>query len=180
MNIFVGCSSIETDNEVYNETARKMGNFIVEGNHNLIFGGCDVGLMGRVYSIVSKSPKSEVFVAAAKAYEDCLQPFLASKSHIFGTINQRKDAFIALSDVAVFLPGGIGTVDELLAVIETKRAHEHNLPIIIVNEGGHFNHLLNFFEKIYDEGFAEARTRQLYFVAKTFDEAAKRLSNISK
>ena len=49
MNVFVGCSSRDTNNEYYNRMAEQVGQFIVNGKHNLIFGGCNFGLMGKIY-----------------------------------------------------------------------------------------------------------------------------------
>lgn len=180
LNIFVGCSSINTSNEIYQQTAEKMGNFIVSGNHDFVFCGCGFGLIGRVYSVVSQSPKSEVFVASAKSYENLLESGSCVREYKFKTVNQRKDALFSLSDVLVFLPGGIGTADELLASIEAKRAGEHNLPIVILNESGFFDRLLAFFKQICDEGFSDSKTSDLYFVARSFDEAAEYLLSISK
>ena len=180
MNIFVGCSSINTSNEIYQQMAEKMGNFIVSGNHNFVFCGCGCGLIGRVYSVVSRSPKSEVFVASARSYENHSESVSCIKEYKLETINQRKDTIFSLSDVLVFLPGGIGTADELLASIEAKRAGEHNLPIVILNESGFFDRLLAFFKQICDEGFANSKAFNLHFVARSFDEAAEYLSSISK
>ena len=42
MNIFVGCSSRNTENEIYNRIAEEIGKFIVKEGHNFVFGGCDV------------------------------------------------------------------------------------------------------------------------------------------
>ena len=180
LNIFVGCSSKDTSNEIYQQTAEKTGNFIVRGNHNFVFCGCGVGLVGRIYSVVCRSPKSKIFVASAKAYENHLESVSCVREYKLETINQRKDAIFSLSDVLVFLPGGVGTADELLASIEAKRAGEHDLPIVILNEGGFFDRLLAFFKQICDEGFASSKTFELCFVARSFDEAAEYLSNISK
>ena len=97
---------------------------------------------------------------------------------MFDTVNERKNAFIDLADVMIFIPGGIGTIDELLTAIETRRNHEHNVPIIIINENGFFEQLLNMLERIYDEGFADSKDRQLYLIADTIDEAIEHLSKV--
>ena len=180
MNIFVGCSSRTTENENYNRIAEEIGNFIVKKGHNFVFGGCDVGLMGKIYSVVSKSPESKIIVTIAKAYADDLKSLSYSKAYMFDTVNERKSAFIDLADVMIFIPGGIGTIDELLTAIETRRNHEHNVPIIVINENGFFEQLLNMLERIYDEGFADSKNRQLYLVADTVDEAIEHLSELSK
>lgn len=180
MNIFVGCSSRNIENESYNRIAEEIGNFIVKEGHNFVFGGCDVGLMGKIYSIVSNAPKSEIIVTIAKAYEDDLKTLSYSKAYMFDTVNERKNAFIDLADVMIFIPGGIGTIDELLTAIETRRNHEHNVPIIVINGNGFFEQLLSMLERIYDEGFADSKNSHLYFVADTVDEAIEYLSELSK
>ena len=180
MNIFVGCSSRNTENEIYNRIAEEIGNFIVKESHNFVFGGCDLGLMGKIYAIVSNAPKSEIIVTIAKAYADDLKSLSYSKADMFDTVNERKNAFINLADVMIFIPGGIGTIDELLTAIETRRNREHNVPIIVINGNGFFNQLLSMLERIYDEGFADSKNRQLYFVADTVDEAIEYLSELSR
>ena len=176
MNIFVGCSSRDTDNKYYNKIAEDVANFIVNSNHNFVFGGCSLGLMGKIYSIVSKNPTSEIIITMAKAYEDELKNLSYNKAYISNTVNERKNCFIELSDIMLFLPGGIGTIDEILTSIETKRSKQHNVPIIIINTNNYFNSLLEMLNKIYDEGFASSDNRKLYFVANSLDEALDYIS----
>ena len=142
MNIFVGCSSRDTDNEHYNKLAEDIGNFIVSGNHNFVFGGCDSGLMGKIHSIVSQNPSSEVIIAINKAFADNLKTLSYSKAFIFDTVHERKNCLIDLSDVMFFIPGGIGTIDEIFTAIETKRSNEHYSPIVIININNYFGPLL--------------------------------------
>lgn len=179
MNVFVGCSSRDTDNELYNRIAQEIGNFIVKGKHNLVFGGSNIGLMGRVYSVVSKSTESKIIISTAKAYEYHLPYLTYSEAHVFETVNERKSALLKLSDIMIFTPGGIGTIDELFSALETRRAHEHEAPIIIVNANNFFGHLLDMLNQIYDERFADSKTRELYFVANTLDEALEHLSKLT-
>ena len=175
MNIFVGCSSRDTNNEEYNKLAEDIGKFIVNGNHNFVFENCGTGLMGKIYSVVSKSHNSEIIVTMAEAYKKQLDDISYDKFYILGTVNERKDCFIKLSDVMIFIPGGIGTIDELLTAIETKRSKQHNSPIIIININHYFDNLLNMLQQIYDEGFADSKNQELYFVVNSLDDAIKYL-----
>lgn len=179
MNVFVGCSSRDTDNEYYNRIAEEIGKFIVKEKHNFVFGGCDAGLMGKIYSIVSKSADSKIIITIAKAYEDDLKYLSYSDAYMFDTVNERKNCFINLADVMIFIPGGIGTIDEILTSIETRRNHEHDVPIIIINANNYFGHLLDMLNQIYDEGFADSKNRELYFVANSIEEALKHLSELT-
>ena len=176
MNIFVGCSSKDTDNKEYNKLAEDIGKFIVNEKYNFVFGGCGTGLMGKIYSVVSKSHDSKIIVTIAEAYKKQLEDISYDEFYISDTVNKRKDCFIKKSDVMIFIPGGIGTVDEILTAIETKRSRQHNSPIIIININHYFDNLLNMFEQIYDENFADSKNKELYNVVDSLDEAIKYLS----
>lgn len=179
MNIFVGCSSKDTNNEHYNRIAEEIGDFIVKRKHNLVFGGCDRGLMGKIYAKVSQSgTDSEVIVVIAKAFEDDLKTLSYSEVRMFETVNEREDCFNTLADAMIFIPGGIGTLDEILTAIETKRNHEHEAPIIIINVDNFYGHLLEMLNRIYDEGFADSKNREIYFIANSLKEAVDYLSKL--
>ena len=171
MNIFVGCGARDNGYPWYRDTIIKLAHFIADENHNYVFGGSDKGIMGLIYSIVSTNKNSKVYVSMCSAYKDELEKIKFEKLILCDTVNERKNGYIKLSDALVFIPGGFGTIDEIMGAIESKRAKEHNLPIIIINCCGYFNPLLEMFEKIYNEGFADENVRRLYFVASSVDEA---------
>lgn len=174
MNIFIGCASRDTVNPDYNNIAEKLGDYIVSGKHNLVFGGCEYGLMGKVYGKV-KNTESKIFINIAEAYKNDLKNLVYDEVVLTKTVNERKDSFVQMSDVLVFLPGGIGTVDEIMTAIETRRNHEHNIPIIIVNINGFFDFLLLTLENIYNEEFADVDTRKLYTVCYSDKDLTKAL-----
>jgi len=154
MNIFVGCSSRQSHDIRYTRIAKKLGEFIAEKKHTLVFGGCKTGLMGCVYETIPNK-SNHVISVSVKAYAKDLEDICCqTPPYIFDTINQRKQCIFEISDALVFLPGGIGTFDEILSAIESKRAHEHSLPILIVNANGYFNSLINMLNRAYSEGFA--------------------------
>lgn len=185
MNIFVGCSSRDVGNTAYNHAADEIGSYIARNGHNLVFGGSKQGLMGRVYSKVYGH--SKVICTLAKIYEEEAKVLQASEEEnnkseviITATINERKDAIFNLSDVLVFLPGGIGTVDEFMASLESRRSGEHSHPIIIVDVNNSFKKVLEVLEKIYAEELANPKTKELYYVAKSVEEAISAIETISK
>ena len=178
-NIFVGCSSRNIDNRNFNKLAEDIGNFIVENNLNYVFGGCKDGLMGKIYSIV-KNSDSDIIVTMAKAYEEELKGLSYSKSYLYNTVNERKNGFISLSDIMLFIPGGIGTIDELFTAIEACRSNDYNVPIIIINIDEIFNPVLDMLEKIYQLGLADTKSRELYFIANSFDEAKEFIFSLQK
>jgi uncharacterized protein (TIGR00730 family) len=81
-----------------------------------------------------------------------------------GIMDERSDAFIAL-------PGGYGTLEEVLEIITLKQLRYHNKPIVILNIGGFYDNLLKQFEIIIDGRFAKEECRRLYFVTGSTEEA---------
>ena len=69
-----------------------------------------------------------------------------------GFIDDRSDAFITL-------PGGFGTLEEVLEIMTLRQLAYHDKPIVIVNIGGYFDPLLRQFEHIFAEGFAQSLDR---------------------
>lgn len=178
MKIFVGCSSRNVGNADYEYVADSIGGWIAENGHDFVFGGCSEGLMGRVFRKVKGHGK--VYATQAKVYSDELIGLDADIINVSDTINQRKDYYTGLADVLVYIPGGIGTLDELISGIESRRSGEHKNPIVIVNENNFFGNLLDMLERIYNENLASANVKELYYVADTIDDAIEYLTEICK
>jgi uncharacterized protein (TIGR00730 family) len=75
------------------------------------------------------------------------------------------------SDAFIALPGGYGTLEEILEIITLKQLHYHNKPIVILNINGFFDNLLAQFEYIINNSFAKEECRKLYFVTNDVHEA---------
>ena len=85
-------------------------------------------------------------------------------------MDERSDGFIAL-------PGGFGTLEELLEIITLKQLQYHNKPIVILNTQGFYDGLIEIFEKIIELKFAKNDCRQLYFVTEDVAEALNYIEN---
>ena len=181
MRIFVGCASRVTYNPEYNELAENIGDYIAKGNHTYVFGGCDNGLMGEVYSVVKKHG-CKVIACGVDCYKDEIVKLYKDNDNvdvtIASTVNERKDNVIQNADVIVFLPGGIGSLDEIFACIESRRAGEHDKPIFIVNVNGYYDALFKMLETMYSEGFASESNREVYMICNSFEELKNELNKI--
>ena len=175
MNIFVGGSSREIAEEQYVEAATKVGQLIVKGNHNFIFGGCAKGLVGKVYSEVIKTRNAydarKVVALTIPSYEHELKLIETSCSMVCYTINKRKERIAQFTDVAIFMPGGIGTIDEFMSMIEMKRTGEYKGAILLINVDHYFEFLLIEFDKAKEKGFMSEEERKLFYVVNSVKEA---------
>jgi hypothetical protein len=85
-------------------------------------------------------------------------------------MDERADAFIAL-------PGGFGTLEELLEIITLKQLGYHDKPIVILNVSGFYDDLVELFEKIIHEKFAKPQSRNLYYVTGDVHDALNYIEN---
>jgi uncharacterized protein (TIGR00730 family) len=78
-----------------------------------------------------------------------------------------------MSDAFIALPGGFGTLEEILEVITLKQLDYHRKPIVFINVNGFFNDLFTQFEKSYSENFAKDNYRKLFTSVETPEDAMK-------
>ena len=173
--IFVGCSSSDNAIAKYGEYAAELGRLIAGKGYNLVFGGSYNGLMGLV-SRVAANGGSNVIAIISKAYANDT-PEYCSEVISTETLSERKHKMIEKSASFIFLPGGIGSLDEIFTIIETKRAKEHNKSIIIVNINGYYDDLIKQINSIVSEGFAKESDLQLFYVTDNVESAVKYLEN---
>lgn len=90
-----------------------------------------------------------------------------------GNMHERKQRMADLSDAVIALPGGCGTLEELLEVITWKQLGLYLNPVVILNINGYFNPLLEMFRKAVDEHFMHPQHAGLWAVASTPAEAVE-------
>jgi len=83
------------------------------------------------------------------------------------TMHERKKIMADMSDFAIALPGGYGTMEELLEIITWRQLGIYNNPIIVLNTNNFYDSLLNMFAQAVDEKFVREEHAQLWHVAQT-------------
>lgn len=178
MKLFIGCSSRNDIPSKYYDYCKEFLEELFKEGYDLVFGACNKGLMSLAYN-TAISNGSEIIGVYPDAYMDeaiglnCLG--ISVK-----TVNDRTDKVIEQSDALIFLPGGIGTVYELFTAIESKRAYEHNKPIIIYNCCGFYDNLFLQLEKMYDEKFTSIEDKNYYYVCNDTNDVIKYLDDYYK
>ena len=82
-----------------------------------------------------------------------------------------------MSDAVVALPGGFGTLEELSEMIVQKQLGYNNKPLVILNTNGFYDKLAEFFETIISQNFGKGNHREIYYIAKTPDDAVEYIKN---
>ena len=167
MNIFIGGSAREEIDEKYKIEAEKLGKLLSKTEHKIYCCASTFGVIGKIYSQIDKNKVRTAVPKAHLGYDDIDKERITV---ITETINERTDYLLKNSDVCIFLPGRIGTIYEIMSSIETKRAHEHNCKIIIVNLFGYFDELIKMFDKTYKENFASIKDKNTYTIINKIEE----------
>ena len=177
MNVCVFSSSSNGVADCYIRDAVTLARLIAENKMTLVNGGANVGLMEVVSATAAKNGAKTIGVIPEKMKSRNL---VSDKMHeviISKDMQERKAKMRELSDAYIALPGGFGTLEEILEVITLKQLDYLGGPIVFVNTNGFFNDLLKQFEKSYSENFAKENYRKIYFVAETPAEAVDYINN---
>jgi uncharacterized protein (TIGR00730 family) len=177
MNICVFCSSSNAINNDYFAEAEQLGKLIGEANHILINGGANVGLMEAVTISARKTGAKTVGIIPEIMIGRSLVSTNTHDVIITKDMMERKQKMREMSDAFIALPGGFGTLEEILEVITLRQLSYHTKPIVFVNTNNFFEYLFKQFELAYDEMFAKEIYRELYFVANNSAEAIEYIKN---
>lgn len=169
-SITVYCASSRRVAQLYLDVAAELGRLLAQRGHTLIYGGGNIGLMGVLANAVMKQGGNIRGVILA----DFVERGYASAGHEMQSVDDmrlRKRGLDELGDAYIALPGGFGTLEEILEMISFKQLGLHRKPIVFVNTDGYFDHLLAQFERGFQEAFIHDKFRSLYVVVGTPEEA---------
>jgi hypothetical protein len=177
MNICVFSSSSNAIKEVYFNEAEQLGKLIAAGNHTLINGGANVGLMEAVTVSASLAGGKTIGIIPEKLIDRSLASANSHEVIVTPDMHNRKERMRDISDAFIALPGGFGTLEEILEVITLRQLEYHTKPIVFINTNHFFDNLFKQFEVSYYEMFAKDIYRELYFVAQNAGEAMEYIAN---
>ncbi|MFA9444173.1 TIGR00730 family Rossman fold protein [Egicoccus sp. AB-alg6-2] len=158
-------SSSDAIDARYPAAAAAFGRRIGERGDALVYGGTDVGVMGVLAQAVRDAGGRVTGVVPRMMEERGIADEACDELLVTEGMSDRKQQMIARADAFVALPGGFGTLEELLEVLTLKQLGYHDKPIVLLDLDGFFGPLLAFFERLYATSFASPVYRQLYAVA---------------
>lgn len=157
LSIFCGANS--GANPQYAAFARELGYLMVKENIAMVYGGGKVGLMGIIADAILEKGGKVIGV---------IPHFLAAKEvahlgitemHYTETMQERKMKMFELSDGAIAMPGGFGTLDELFELCTWAQLGLHEKPIGLLNVAGFFDDLLRYLNRAVDDEFLKMENR---------------------
>lgn len=152
--ICVYCGSSPGRDGRYVDTAKAFGTILGKQNINLVFGGGGIGLMGAVARAV-RDAGGEVTGVIPEFLVNRERPEAAHSTRTIITrdMHERKQKMFELADAFVALPGGIGTLEELVEQLTWIQLGQHQKPLLVLNINGFWNPLLALLNNFRDLGF---------------------------
>jgi len=173
--VAVYCGSAFGNDPAFLEEARALGVALAAAGLGLVYGGASVGLMGAV---------ADAALAGGAEVIGVLPDVLAGKEiahagltrlELVSTMHERKARMAELADAFLVLPGGYGTLEELLEVVTWAQLRLHAKPCILVNTAGYWDGFLAFLDSAVAAGFLKPANRELMRVAASAAEAVSLL-----
>lgn len=152
MNVMILSSSKEEINDSYKSIARGISNFLARDGYDLVFGASSSSMMGICYQEFIKNGR-DVYAFTTEKYIDDLSNLSIAKHYVRETTFDMKKSMFENSDIIVALPGGIGTLSEILSFIEENRSNDKNVPIVMYDEDGFYQKLFDLLEDMVKKGF---------------------------
>ena len=177
MKVAVYCSANNRIDNDFFTLAGAFGHWLASGHYTLVCGGCNVGLMecmaksvheagGQVIGVVPR------IVERGGRVSDYLDVNIACDN-----LSDRKDLMLAQCDVAVALPGGIGTLDEIFGMAASATIGYHHKRVILYNMKGFWQPLVDMLDAMQRQGFIRGDYHDQLRVANSLDEVAKEIED---
>lgn len=161
--ICVFCGSGQAVPEIYIRSAREMGRAIAERDKTLVFGGAGVGLMKALADGVLESGGRAVGVMPRAWAPKRAHPNI-TRLELVDSIQERKSRMLSIADAFIALPGGFGTLDELLEVLTLAQLGFHSKPCGLLNSDGYFDLFLSFLDEMNISGFIDSADKDSIIV----------------
>ncbi len=163
-SVAVFCGSKNGNNKLFARYAERIGSMLAQKNIQLIYGGGTNGLMGIVAGAVLNNGGKAVGVIPSLLNEKEHQHEFLTTLHIVETMHERKKMMYELSDAAIILPGGYGTLDEFFEMITWNQLNIHDKAIVLLNADGYYNNLIAHITKMESEGFLYTPWNETLFI----------------
>jgi cytokinin riboside 5'-monophosphate phosphoribohydrolase len=169
MRFTVYTSSSDAVDERYRSVARAFGYRIGERGDALVYGGTEVGLMGILAAATREAGGHVTGVLPQLMADRGLADNDCDELIVTDGMGDRKRALFERADAFVALPGGFGTLEELLEILTLKQLGYHRKPIVLLDVDRFWQPLLTTFEHLFALGFAKREYAALWHVTPDLD-----------
>jgi uncharacterized protein (TIGR00730 family) len=177
--VAVYCGSTDGNLPIYLAEARALGTQLASAGLGLVYGGARAGLMGAVADAALAGGAEVIGVLPDVLSGKAIGHTGLTRLELVSTMHERKSRMAELADAFLILPGGFGTLEELLQVVTWAQLKLHSKPVIAINTAGYWNGLLAFLDTAVSAEFLKPRNRSLLRVAAHAGQAVAMVVNPS-
>ena len=168
--IAVFCSASQDIDDIYAEKARELGAWMGDNGKCLVYGGTSSGLMEEIAAEAKAHGAMVMGVVPTIVEEHGKTSDLCDVIFRTDNLSDRKDVMLRESEVAVALPGGVGTLDEIFTVMASATIGYHHKQVILYNINRFWNGVIAFLDGLEQQNFAHSPLKNFYKVANSFEE----------
>ncbi|MEC9487852.1 MAG: TIGR00730 family Rossman fold protein [Prosthecochloris sp.] len=180
MNVTVYCSSSDLAADNFISSAHDLGAALARKGLGIVFGGGDVGLMGCVANAAMDSGGSVKGVIPRFLEEKEIAHRGISELHVVETMHERKMLLTEWADAFIVLPGGFGTLDELIEVITWRHLGHHDKPVLLYNIDDFWAPLTDFFATLSRHRMVRTDHQRLYTICDSLEEILGELDRAAR
>jgi len=175
-NVCVYCGSSAGADPRFGEAADALGKALARAGIGLVFGGGGDGLMGRL---------ARAALDEGGRVTGIIPKFLVDREHVLSAaqevvvvddMHRRKQLMFERADAFIALPGGVGTLEELVEQLAWVQLQRHRKPVLIADIGGFWRPLLALFAHMRNLGFVREGFEMRYLVAEKIEDALPMLT----
>lgn len=167
LRVCVYCGSNSGSRPIYADAARDLADTLVRHELELVYGGADKGIMGVLANAVLERGGRVHGVIPKMLCDKELAHQNLTKLHVVASMHERKMLMAALADGFIAMPGGYGTLEEIVEIVTWGQLRFHDKPCGLLNIDGYFDHLLAYFDNAVAEGFLRPENRGMLMCEKT-------------
>ena len=178
--VAVYCGSRLGNDVVYEQAARELGLALADNGMGLVYGGASIGLMGAVADEVIRGGAQAVGVIPTFMLKHEIAHEQLTCLHLTDTMHTRKTVMAEYADAFITLPGGLGTLEEIMEIATWRQLYQHEKPMIILNINGFYDRMIEHLKYTADQGFMKQEDLERLVVCNTINEAIDLLKTLVK
>ena len=176
--VAVYCGSRLGNHEVYEQAARELGLALAKNGMGLVYGGASIGLMGAVADEVVNGGAQAVGVIPTFMLKHEIAHNQLTRLHLTDTMHTRKTVMAEYADAFITLPGGFGTLEEIMEIATWRQLYQHEKPMIILNINGFYDRMIEHLAYTAEQGFMKQEDLVRLVVCNTIGEAIEMLKTV--
>lgn len=176
--ICVYCGSGKGKKTLYQKAAAQLGTILAQNNIELIYGAGSIGLMAAIAD-AALAANGKVTGVIPEHFSKSVTHQSLTNIHTVENMHARKALMFELADAFIALPGGIGTLEEIIEVYTWSQLGLHTKPLALLNTAGYYDKLAEFLDHAVTEAFLSKPHREIIITAEKPQQLLKKLKKFT-